>query len=52
MANGLLPVTSQDGRTPLKIQTWSVKVYFDLTVNDKASFVAPVNFHLRYCTAI
>ncbi|MCB0227311.1 MAG: hypothetical protein KDI02_26680 [Anaerolineae bacterium] len=25
----------------MKIEVWSVKVYFDLTVNDKASFVAP-----------
>ena len=30
-------------RRPLKRQTWSVKVYFDRTVYDKASFVAPVS---------
>ena len=29
--------------------TWSVEGYFDLIVNDKASFVAPVNFHCRCC---
>ena len=33
--------------TSLKITLWSVKVYFDPIVDDKASFVAPVNFHCR-----
>ncbi|MCB9076096.1 MAG: hypothetical protein H6631_00730 [Anaerolineaceae bacterium] len=41
--------TVEQGRlkSPLKIAIRSVKVYFDPNVDDKASFVAPINFHCR-----
>ena len=37
----LTGVKNMAAGSPLRITTWSVKVYFDLAVGDKASFVAP-----------